>query len=237
MIDAIKRIISVIIVWALVIAFLIYFAGPALLRLYVQSGIGDCKKIPILCMSPNRKLADIKIDSTYLDALFPHKFNNMSISAPKGFSVVQELIKKIYYKKRKGMYKDCIIYVIYQEPGYFIKLYPQIESEGIRDNYEFIRRTMHARTTYINGLSDAFFVIMKSIFIPDLGDQAKAVMAEFSLNGLRGFLNYSISEKKGYFDFNIIDKKGGFYKVYIRDKGTNMTLSQAFTIISTVAHP
>jgi hypothetical protein len=82
-----------------------------------------------------------------------------------------------------------------------------------------------------------FFVIMKSIFIPDLGDQTKVVMSEFTLNGLKGFLSYSLSEKNNYFDFNIIDRAGGFYKVYIRDKGMGITLSEAFTIISTVARP
>jgi len=235
--ESIKRIFSYIIVWALVMIFLIYFAGPALLRLYIRTGIGDCRKIPILCMSPDRKLTNLKIDSAYLANLIPHKFSRMSISAPRGFSVVQELIKKIYYKKRKGIYKDCIVYVLYQEPGYFIKLYPQAGRAGIRDNYGFIRRTMQAKSVNINGITDMFFVIMKSIFIPDLGDQTKAVMSEFTLKGLRGFLNYSLQGRDNFFDFNIIDQEGGFYKVYIRDKGTGMTLPQAFTIISTAANP
>jgi hypothetical protein len=232
-----SRILSQAIAWTLVILFLAYFAGPAFLRLYIRTGIGDCRKIPILCMWPDRKLDNLKIDAAYHENLIPHRFNRMSISAPRGFSVVQELIKKIYYKKRKGIYKDCIIYVIYQEPGYFVKLYPRMEQAGIKDNYDFIRRTMYAKTANINGLTDMFFVIMKSIFIPDLGDQTKVVMSEFTLNGLKGFLSYSLSEKNNYFDFNIIDRAGGFYKVYIRDKGMGITLSEAFTIISTVARP
>ena len=41
---------------SLSIVFVIKFAGPNLLIQYISYGIGDCKKIPILCMEPEEKI-------------------------------------------------------------------------------------------------------------------------------------------------------------------------------------
>ena len=222
------------ILFILAIFFIAKFSGPRLLKMYIDSGMGDCSKIPVLCMSPSQDIFDPQLNKDFLAELIPKEFPKVNISAPKGFAVVQELIKKPYYKEKRNRYKDSVIYILHLEKGYFCDLYPQVKKIGINDNYAFINRMMNAKSTNIKGIDDAFFVIMNSIFTPDLGDQKWLVMARFELSGRKGFINYNIFGKQRYFDCNIIDKDGSYFKVYIKDKSGVLDLTEAFTIISTI---
>ena len=215
------------------LAFVVKFAGPNILRQYISYGIGDCKTIPILCMQPEEKIFIPQIDTQYKETLVPHEFPRMSIAAPKGFNLIQELIKKPYYKKRHS-YNRAVINLLIQEPGAFIRLYPDVQKQGVQDNYEFIRRLMYAHLEKIENLSDAFFLIMKSVFTPDIGNQNTAKMIRFQISELKGFINYSMAGPDNYFDCNVLDSAGNFYKVYIKDIGAQLDLNNVFAIISTL---
>lgn len=218
------------------VTFVIKFAGPNLLIQYISYGIGDCKQIPILCMEPDEKIIQppIELSEAYLQELVPQKFPHMSILCPKGFTVVQELIKRPYYKKNKWLDNGRIIYLLYQEPGEFLKLYPNVKRQGINNNYEFMERLNSANLNKIKNITDAFFVIMKSVFTPDIGNQKIAKIIRFQTRQLKGFINYNLSWPNSYYDCNIIDSEDNFYKVYIKDIGNKLDLNKVFTIISTV---
>jgi hypothetical protein len=215
------------------ITFVIKFAGPNILRQYISYGVGDCKTTPILCMQPEEKTFTPQIDPEYLNTLIPHTFPKMSISVPKGFTLIQELIKKQYYKKRHPNNK-AVIHLLIQEPGAFIKLYPDVQKQGVKDNYEFIRRLTYANFASVENITDAFFLIMKSIFTPDIGNQSTAKMIKFQFSDLKGFINYSMAKPDNYFDCNVSDAAGNFYKVYIKDIGARLDLNNVFAIISTL---
>jgi len=232
--DNAVKITSSIAVFILGMAFVAKFGGPALLKMYVEAGIGNCRQIPILCMSPEGAIITSRqIDREYLTELIPYNFPKMSISVPRGFKVVQEEIKRDYYKRRGRPYSDAAVYVIHEAPDFFIELYPQLRKKGIGNNYEFIRRTMYARIKNISGLTDLFFMIMKGVFTPDLGDQRSVKMAQFRIKDKRGFINYNLGEKENYFDCNIITDRGDFFKVYIKDEGCRLNLGRVLAIIST----
>lgn len=215
------------------VAFVIKFAGPNILRQYISYGIGNCKTTPILCMQPDEKIFIPQIDTLYLDTLIPHVFPKMSIAVPKGFTLIQELIKKPYYKKRHD-HNKAVIYLLVQEPGAFIKLYPDVKKQAVTDNYEFIRRLTYANLNRIENITDAFFLIMKSVFTPDIGNQSTAKMIKFKLLDLKGFINYSMAKPNNYFDCNVSDAEGNFFKVYIKDIGARLDLNNVFAIISTL---
>ncbi len=229
------RVISYFIIFIIAVIFVVIFGGPNILKGYIISGIGGCDKIPILCKFPTQEIAESKINKEYLTTLIPHTFPKMSLSAPCGFMVVQELHKRPYYKKRITRHKESVIYVFRQEPGYFIRLFPQVKKTGVTNNYDFIKRLSLANINQIHNTTDAFFVILKSIFTPDLGDQKKAVMASFSLPKKKGFINYNLSGKEYYFDCNLVDDSGDFFKLYIKDFNAGLTIEEVLTIISTLA--
>ena len=214
--------------------FVAKFAGSTLLRMYIEFGIGDCKKIPILCMAPQDYLMNPVINKEYIAGLVPYEFPKIKISAPKGFTVVQEMIKKVYYKKGRRPQKGEVIYLLYQEPNFFINLFPPLRKHGISNDYEFIKRTMYAKEKNIKTITDAFFVIMKGIFIPDLGNQNTTVMAELVSGDKKGFINYNFDGPNNYFDCNIINSQGDFFKIYIKDIGATLSLNKVLAIISTV---
>lgn len=226
--------IPTIIIFILAIAFVVIFAGPNILKAYIETGIGSCAKIPILCKTPTQEINNPKINKTYLETLIPYRFSRLSLSAPKGFAVIQELEKKPYYKKRLNHSKESVIFTFRQEPEYFIKLFPQVKSAGVTDNYGFIKRLAFARTDKIKNITDAFFVILKSIFTPDLGDQDKVISASFSMPDRKGFINYNLFDKMYYFECNVTTKSGDFFKVYIKDTERRLDLEEIFAIISTL---
>lgn len=221
------------IVLALALAFVVKFAGPRILRQYIAYGIGDCRSIPILCMEPEEKLTPAEEDPLYLQQLVPQEFSRMSLSCPKGFTLIQELTRRPYYKKNKHLDKGGTIYLLYQEPGAFLKLYPDVKKRGVTDNYLFIERLMRAKMDKIGNITDAFFVIMKSIFTPDIGNQSTARMVKFRLKNMRGFINYNLAHPNNYFDCSVIDDRDNFFKVYIKDKGARLDLNKVITIITT----
>lgn len=220
-------------------AFVAKFATPALLRMYVETGIGSCQNIPILCMAPDDKvITAAQVDKDCLSGLIPYSFPKVRLAVPRGFKVIQEEVKRHYYKRRGAAYSEAAVYVIYEEPGFFIGLYPQLKKVGISDNYRFLRHTMYADVNHIANLTDLFFIIMKGIFTPYLGRQQSVKMAQFRIGGKKGFINYNLRDDgrmpASYFDCNIIDEQDGFFKVYIKDQGARLGLSQALAIISTV---
>ena len=224
---------SSLLVLGLAITFVIKFAGPNLLRQYISYGIGDCKTIPILCMQPEEKVFLPEVNKEYRDTLVLQNFPKFSISVPKGFALVQELIKRKYYKK-KHAFNDAVIYLLYQEPNTFIKLYPDVQKQGVKDNYEFIRRLMYANLSRVDNITEAFFIIMKSVFTPDIGNQNIAKMINFEIENKKGFISYILAKPNNYFDCNVLDNRGNFFKVYIKDKGSRLDLNNVFTIISTL---
>lgn len=225
---------SITIVFLLSLVFVIKFGGPATLRLYVQTAIGDCQKIPILCMSPEEKIINPSIDKEYILQLLPYEFPKIAIYIPKGFTVVQEKVTKVYYKKKKRQHGDAIVYLFHQEPNFFINLFPQSAKQGIKDDYEFMKRTMYAKLNEIKNLNDTFFVIVKSIFTPDLGDRKNVKMAQFIIAGKKGFINYNLAQTNNYFDCNIVNNNGDIFKIYIKDKTATLDLNKVLAIISTV---
>jgi len=216
------------------IAYITKFAGPKLLRYYVQTGIGDCKKIPILCMFPSETVNIQRVNSTCTAELVPYKALKICAFIPHGFDAVQELIMKVNYKKYKKMFKGNIIYMLCEDKDFFTRLYPQLKKQGVNDNYEFIHRTMYAKENEINNITDTFFVIMKGIFIPDLGDQNTAKMIQVNIPGFKGFINYNFDKTGNYFDCDLVNEEGIFFKVYIKDKSKALDLDKVFTILSTV---
>ena len=121
-----------------------------------------------------------------------------------------------------------------QSPGYFLKLFPQVKSKEVNNNYDFIKQLVFADTNRVKNITDAFFVILKSIFTPDIGDQNKIVMASFSIPGKRGFISYNLFDKEYYFDCNIISDRGDYFKVYIKDISARLEIKEALAIISTL---
>lgn len=217
------------------LAFIIRFGGSSILKQYIAYGIGSCKNIPILCMEPNELIIQPQpANQDYLQGLVLQKFPRMSILCPKGFSVVQELIKRPYYKKNRWLDKGKIIYLLPQEPGEFLKLYPDVKKQGVKNNYDFIERLNSANLNKLKNITDAFFIIMKSVFTPDLGNQGIVKMIRFNLPNSRGFINYNLSYPDNYFDCNVIDSADNFYKVYIKDIGNTLDLNKVFAIISTI---
>jgi len=215
------------------VAFVAKFAGPNILKQYISYGIGSCKKIPILCMQPDEKTFLPEANKEYRDTLVLQTFPKFSIYAPKGFCLIQELIKRRYYKKRSRC-NEPTIYLIYQEPQALIRLYPDVRKAGVKDNREFIRRMSYANLSGINNITDAFFVIMKSVFTPDIGNQLTAKMIKFELEDKSGFINYNLAKQGNYFDCIVMDKKDNLFKVYIKDSGSRLDLNKVFTIILTL---
>jgi hypothetical protein len=215
--------------------FIAKFAGSQLLKLYVRFGIGDCHKIPVLCMEPQERIIRAIVNKDYLGQLIPYNFPKMTILLPKDFTVYQEKIKKVYYKKYPRGNNSAAIYLLYREPDFFISLYPQVAKQGLKDNFEFVKTTMYANPENIRNLRDTFFVIMKGIFIPDLGNQNDVVMAKFEIAGKYGFINYNLGNKENYFDCNVLGGGGDFFKVYIKDRNKTLDLEKVLTIISTAS--
>ena len=218
----------------LAIAFVIKFGGPATLKLYVSTGIGDCQKIPLLCMAPQEKIINPNIDKEYILKLLPYEFPQIKISIPPGFTVVQEKITKVYYKKKKRQHNGAVAYLLHQEPNFFIKLFPRLRQQGIKDDYEFFSRMMYAKLSDIKSLTDAFFVIVKSIFTPVLGTQRNVRMAGFELTDKKGFISYNLTGTTRYFDCNMVDRDGHLFKLYIKDKDAALDLGKVLAIISTI---
>ncbi len=224
--------IAVVLFFAL--SFVAKFGGPAILKAYVQTSIGNCRTMPLLCITPEKEIINPEIDKTRCSELLPYTFPGIEISIPKGFTVIKGRVTKVYYKKRKYDAKSPVIYLLYQKPKFFINLFPQLQKQGIENNYEFVNRTMHAQFTNIDNLTDAFFVIMKTIFAPNLGDQKNIKMIKFATADKKGFITYNLTSTENYFDCDVINSDDAFFKIYIKDKGAKLDLNKVLVIISTL---
>lgn len=231
------KVIAIIVVSVLVILFMGTLGKSAIIRAYIYTGIGNCRSIPILCKLPESNIINPEINSAYIDDCLPYVFEDLAICMPKGFTVVQAEVRKVYYKKLRRFDRGNIAYVLYRKPNYFIGLFPRVAKQGVVNDYEFISRLRYANADNINNLTDAFFVVMKSIFTPDLGDQAKVKVIQFVSRGKKGFISYNLGPKGNFFDCESVDKEGNFYKVYIKDKTGDLDLSKVFAILSTVNKP
>jgi len=228
------KIISIAVVLLLGLAFVIKFAGPSLLRLYVESGIGNCQSLPFLCAAPAEEIANPGINKAYIMELVPYKLSDMQVHIPKGFTVKKENIVKVYYKKRVRKDSGAVVYLLYQKPDFFVNLLPELRKQGINNNYEFFNRTMAAKLKDVKTITDALLIIIKSVFTPDVGNLKNVRMIKFSLANKRGFINYNLEKSKNYFDCDIIDSQDNFFKIYIKDTGKKLDLDKVFAIISTV---
>jgi hypothetical protein len=217
-------------------AFFVYkFAQPQLLKLYIETGVGTCNEIPILCKTPQEFITDPQIAEAFQASLLPYEFPKVSICIPEGFLAIQERVKKVYYYGTvKHQQEGTVVYLLHQKPDYFIGLFQILRKQGINDDYTFIRRTMYATISDIKTLTDAFFVIIKGVFIPDVGDQKTAVMAEFTLQDKRGFINYNVTPRGNFFDCNIFDTERNYFKVYVKDPEGLLDVNKMLAIISTV---
>lgn len=228
------KFLSLLFILILAIGFVAKFGLPGILKAYIQAGVGSCSNIPVLCMAPEPEEINFTVDKSYIQEFIPYHFPKLEIYLPRGFKVVQELIKKPYYKKRIPR-AEPVIYLLHQGPDYFVTLFPQVKKINIDSNYLFLREIMSARESQLANLNAAFFLIMKGIFIPDLGDQRQAKMIRFRQEDKTGFINYNLSPSTNYFDCNVIDKEGDFFKIYIRDTRRELDLDKVIAIISTLS--
>lgn len=219
---------------AIAILFVAKFAGLKLLRLYIESGVGTCAKIPILCMGPSEEIIDPPIDDAYKNELINRNLSKMKVSLPEKFAVTQELTKLPYYKKFKKKDKGAIAYCLYNAPGYLPHLFSNIAKQEINNNYDFFRHIVYANLNQINSITDAFFIILKGIFTPNLENQLNVKMIKFAMGKRKGFLSYNLNHTENYFDCNIFDPDGSYFKLYIKDRIGVLDLTKVFTIISTV---
>lgn len=232
--EKILDVISITIVLILCLAFVVKFGGPSILKLYVERGIGNCQTIPILCMAPEEEIVNPKINKEYIAEFLPYKFPKIQVLVPRGFTVSAEKITKVYYKRQKRKHSGAVVYLLYEKPNFFMGLFPQLKKRGIKNNYEFFQRTMAAKLKDVKTLSDALFVIIKSVFTPDIGNQHNVKIIKFIIDDKRGFINYNLEKTKNYFDCNIIDPQDNFFKIYIKDERKQLDLDKVFAIIFTV---
>jgi len=230
-----NKYVSVTIVLALCIAFIAKFAGQSFLKLYVAYGVGDCRKVPALCLKPSAKMEDVPVDMMYVGNLMPQRFEKMQIALPLGFTALEEKITtKVNFKRGRLKITGPTVFIFHRGPNFFIDLFPRLKSRGIKNDGEFIKRVMTADFNKIKNFEDAFFVIMKGIFIPDLGKQDNVKMMEFSVGDKTGFLNYNYTRSGNFFDCNIISPGGVFSKIYIKDISKSLDIFKVLAIISTL---
>ena len=235
--DNFLRILLAVIFLGLGAWYALKFGAPNTLKLYIRTGIGDCRKIPLLCMSPTKKVVVDQINKECLRESLTYSFSKIKICLPRGFNVTYELTRKAYYKKKISKRNDSFAYLLYEEPRFFIELFPQAKRAGVNNNYDFIKRVMYAKIEDIKGINDAFFVIMKSIFIPDMGDQRQMKMLEIQMPDKKGFLNYNIGKGEDFFECDLVNDKDEFFKIYIKDKTGQLNLEKVIALISSMGRP
>lgn len=216
------------------VLYIAHFAGPKILRMYVHAGIGFIHRQPIFGMKPSDASVPLEINEEYLTELKPYKFSDVSISLPKEYRVVQGTEEKSYYKKYTKKSSGAVVYLLYQPPHYFVDSFPDIKEKGVTDDYTFVKKTMQSDADIIRNVTDAFFVVMKSLFTPDLGNQKNLCMISFEGHGKKGFISFNLGETEYAFVCDVFDSGNNYFKIFLRDKSRKMDLRKIFTIISTV---
>ncbi|MBN1913635.1 MAG: hypothetical protein JW788_04475 [Candidatus Omnitrophica bacterium] len=219
------------------IFFVARLAGPNILRLYVDLGIGSCREIPLLCTTAEKEILNPDIDRQYLNTLAPYRFTNIEIRLPKEFTVINEQITRVYYKKKKRYDKGSVAYLLYEEPHFFVDLFPSLKRLSVNNNVDFLNHTMQANASAIRNIKDTFFVIVKTVFTPGFGGQKNISLIKYSDVQKKGFIAFSLGDQDNYFDCNLTDKEDNFFKVYIKDRGAVLDLKKVITIISTLKKP
>ncbi|MFH0738440.1 MAG: hypothetical protein V2A59_01085 [Candidatus Omnitrophota bacterium] len=232
--EQVLKLLSIILALILSLIFIVRFGGPGILRLYVESGMGDCRKSPVLCVRPQTEIVDPLINEEYLSGLLSYRLPQMEISLPRDFKVVKELVTKVYYKKRKDKNVGSVAYLLYEKPDFFVTVFPQVKGYGIKNDYEFIQRVMCARSEDIKNISDTFFVIMKGIFTPDMGKKGNIKITSFSIADKKGFITYSLDPTGNYFDCNMFNRQGDFFKVYLKDRSATIDMDKLVAIIYSI---
>ncbi len=222
------------IAFILALAFVIKFGGPGLLRSYVEMGLGGSHKLPVFYTAPDQEVNNFSVDEAYIAGLAKYEIGGMAISIPKEFTLINEHIQKVYFKKKYAPFKGPVVYLLYEKPGFFTSLFPDIKKQGITDDYAFISRMMSAKVTDIKNITSAFFVVIKSLFTPDLGDQANLKIIKFATADRKGFIAYNLSSRANYFNCDVFDNQNNYFKVYIKDKNANLDLDKVLMITSTV---
>lgn len=215
------------------VIFIVVSAGPSILRLYVEKGMGGSYGQPIFSAVPKEEVDNPAIDTAYIQQLIPYDYPDLEISLPRKFSVTKEIKTRPYYKRKQNKNKPAVIYLLVKKPGYFPGLFPRVKRAGITSNYEFVARVMSAKTKEIKSIQGAFFSIMKSIFTPDMGGQKNLAILKFRLGDKLGFITHDLSSAENYFDCNFTDSDDYFYKIYIKDKPASLGLNNVLAIIST----
>lgn len=231
--NKLKKRIYIAIVLFFGVLFVAKFSGAAILRLYLESGIGSCKEIPVFCITPNPKPVNQIINQEYNSGLVEYQLPQVQINVPKEFKVIKQNVTKMYYKKKQFKSKDSVMYLVYEPTGFFVGLFPQLKKQGINNDYEFISRIMNTKMNDVNNLLDAFFMVMKGIFIPDLGNQHNVDIVRFIGEKQKGFIGYNLNEKENYFNCDIIMEEG-YFKVYIKDSMKKLSLENVLSMISTI---
>lgn len=229
--------IPIIIFLIFAILFIIKFGGAQLLKLYINTGVGNCQQIPILCMAPREEISNPSINKEYILELTRFDFEKpkMEIFMPKNFMLQKGNVKEVYFKRLKTTRPNAsMAFLLYRKPNFFINLFPQLTKSKIKNDYDFLSRTMAAKTNSINNITDTFFVIIKGIFTPNLGEMKNLAMIKFTSEGKRGFINYNLAPSVNYFDCNMLNAQGEYFKLYIKDTGSTLSLDKVFAIISTL---
>lgn len=216
------------------VLFIIRFGGPQLLSFYVRSGLGKEVHLPIFYSARKEERAVTAVSEQVLAQLRPTRMENVELGVPKEFVIFKGALKRSYYKKWPPKSAGSQIHLLTQPKNYFVRLNPQVMAQGVSDDYEFLRRVQDARLDRIRSISDAFFVIMKGIFTPDLGDQKDLRTVTFTLPGKRGFLTESHASEGDFYDCNFFDDRDRYFKLYIKDLNRSLSRSGVLAIVSTV---
>lgn len=215
------------------ILFVIRFGGPAILRMYIEAGLGNCQKTPILCVKPQREIINPVINEKYLFGLPYSELGGVQICTPKEFKLVKQRITKIY-KEEALKTGGPTIYLLYEQPDFFVNLFRQSRKYGINNDYDLISRVMNVNLKEIDNLTGAFFAIMKGIFTPNLGDQSNVKIVKVITLKFKGFISYNFGAKENYFDCNIFDKEGNYFKLYIKDVEKMLDMNKVLAILYSI---
>jgi len=222
------------VVWGAAILIVTTFGKPYVLKTYVEMGIGTCDKIPVLCIVATKGFTNPSVDKGYIAGLARYSIEEVKIALPKDFFVIKEQIYRAYYKKRTRTEKDPVAYLLYQKPDFFQSLFPQLKKYSLRNNYDFLSRILNARTADIKDLPSTLFVILKSIFTPDVGPGSGITIARFSMADKKGFITYNYTKEGNYFNCDIVNGNQEFFKVYLKDKKKELDIEKVLAIISTL---